>query len=104
MLCNLPFVESTLIGREEELAFLDNAWANPVTNFVQIIASGGTGKTALVDRWFRRHLIEAAIFVWSFFSQGTSARRQTSVRPVFRRDSLLAPYQALSHGLDLCYG
>jgi hypothetical protein len=30
----LPTVDRTLIGRETELAFLSDAWANPITNFV----------------------------------------------------------------------
>lgn len=79
----LPTVDPLLIGREKELAFLDQAWANPSTNVVQIIASGGTGKTALMDKWFRQHLGEATIFGWSFYSQGTSQDRQTSSDPFF---------------------
>lgn len=79
----LPMVDSTLIGREEQIAFLDSAWADPNTNFVQIIAAGGTGKTALVDKWFRRHLDQADVFGWSFYNQGSSADRQTSSDPFF---------------------
>jgi tetratricopeptide (TPR) repeat protein len=74
----LPIVNPTLIGREEEIAFLDRAWADAAANFVQVIAAGGTGKTALVDKWFRGHLGEADVFGWSFYSQGSSADRQTS--------------------------
>jgi len=79
----LPTVDPTLIGRENELAFLDQAWSDPATNFVQVIAAGGTGKTALVDKWFRRHIDEATVFGWSFYSQGTSENRQTSSDPFF---------------------
>src|ERR1022692_4606687 len=79
----LPVVNPTLIGRDPQLDFLDAAWSNPATNFVQIIAAGGTGKTALVDKWFRRHLGEAHVFGWSFYSQGTSSDRQTSSDPFF---------------------
>jgi tetratricopeptide (TPR) repeat protein len=83
----LPSVDPTLLGRDVELAFLDRAWADPaanrVANIVQIIAAGGTGKTALVDKWFRRHLNEATVFGWSFYSQGTSENRQTSSDPFF---------------------
>jgi tetratricopeptide (TPR) repeat protein len=79
----LPVVNPTLIGREEQIGFLDRAWADPETNFVQIIAAGGTGKTALVDKWFRRHLGEATVFGWSFYSQGSSADRQPSSDPFF---------------------
>src|ERR1017187_737829 len=79
----LPTVDPTLLGRDAELAFLDRAWANPAANIVQIIAAGGTGKTALVDKWFLRHLNEATVFGWSFYSQGTSENRQTSSDPFF---------------------
>jgi tetratricopeptide (TPR) repeat protein len=74
----LPVVNPLLIGREEEIALLDRAWGDPAVNLVQVIAAGGTGKTALVDKWFRGHVGEATIFGWSFFSQGSSADRQTS--------------------------
>jgi tetratricopeptide (TPR) repeat protein len=79
----LPIVHPTLIGRENEIAFLDRAWSDAGTNFVQVIAAGGTGKTALVDKWFRRHLHEAPFFGWSFYSQGAAPGRQTSSDPFF---------------------
>ena len=79
----LPTVNTTLIGREAEISFLEAVWANPATNFVQVIAAGGTGKTALVDKWFRPHLGEATVFGWSFDSQGSSPDRQTSSDPFF---------------------
>jgi tetratricopeptide (TPR) repeat protein len=79
----LPTVDPTLLGRDTELAFLDGAWADPAANLVQIIAAGGTGKTALVDKWFRRHLGEATVFGWSFYSQGTSENRHASSDPFF---------------------
>jgi len=79
----LPVVNPTLIGRESQLAFLDGAWINPASNFVQVVAAGGTGKTALIDKWFRRHLDEATVFGWSFYSQGASVDRPTSSDPFF---------------------
>jgi tetratricopeptide (TPR) repeat protein len=79
----LPIVNPLLIGRDAQLAFLDRAWEDPTTNFVQIVAAGGTGKTALVDKWFRRHLGEAGVFGWSFYNQGASAGGQTSSDPFF---------------------
>jgi tetratricopeptide (TPR) repeat protein len=79
----LPAVNPTLIGREVQIAFLDRAWADPATNVVQVVAAGGTGKTALVDKWFRKHLGEATVFGWSFYSQGSSVDRQTSSDPFF---------------------
>jgi hypothetical protein len=80
---NLPAVDSLLIGRDTELEFLDQAWANPKTNVVQIIAPGGTGKTALMDKWYRRYLDEVTIFGWSFYSQGVREDTQTSSDPFF---------------------
>ena len=74
----LPTVDLTLIGRAKQLAVLDRAWANPSINFIQVIAAAGTGKTALIDKWFRRHLGEASIFGWSFFTQANSPNQQTS--------------------------
>ena len=82
-IAKLPTVDPTLLGRDPQLAFLDRAWSDPAANLVQIIAAGGTGKTALVDKWFRRHLSEATVFGWSFYSQGTSENRQTSSDPFF---------------------
>ena len=38
----------TLIGREEQIAFLDRAWADPATNFVQVIAAGIDDQTSCV--------------------------------------------------------
>ncbi|HEX3683024.1 MAG TPA: toll/interleukin-1 receptor domain-containing protein [Bryobacteraceae bacterium] len=79
----LPAVDPALFGRGSELAFLDQAWADPATNLIQIIAPGGTGKTALTTKWFRPHREEATIFGWSFYSQGASEDRQTSSDPFF---------------------
>ena len=82
---NLPTVSPLLIGRDDRIDFLDKAWANPDTNFLQIIAPGGTGKTALVDKWFRRYIAKATIFGWSFYSQGTSTKHATSSDPFFAK-------------------
>lgn len=78
---HLPIVDRTLIGRERELGLLEAAWTNPRTHFLQIVAPAGTGKTALVDKWFRRHINEATIFGWSFYSQGTRERSETPSEP-----------------------
>jgi tetratricopeptide (TPR) repeat protein len=79
----LPAVDPALFGRGSELALLDQAWADRAANLVQVIAPGGTGKTALTAKWFRPHREEATIFGWSFYSQGTSEDRQTSSDPFF---------------------
>jgi len=64
-----------LIGREAELARLDEAWADPATRVLTIVAFGGVGKTSLVAHWAaglaQRDFDGASYFDWSFYSQGT---------------------------------
>ena len=73
----LPRTGKHLVGREEELKALTEAWQNPRTHVVQIVASGGVGKTQLVKTW-RETLEEDGFgganrsFDWSFHSQGTN--------------------------------
>jgi len=43
----LPITGSDVFGREEDIGFLDDAWANQQVNVVTIIAWGGVGKSAL---------------------------------------------------------
>ena len=66
----LPATDSTLIGRDAELAQLEDAWRSG-TNLVQVIAPGGTGKTALMTNWYKRHVGEVPLYGWSFYKQGT---------------------------------
>ena len=74
----LPPTDPNVFGRDPQLAILDQAWADPATNLIQIIAPGGTGKTALMTKWYKRHLEGSTVFGWSFYSQGSSLDRQTS--------------------------
>src|ERR1700676_2414171 len=50
----LPVTGSDLFGREEDIAFLDRAWANKDVNVVTIVAWAGSGKSTLVNHWLRR--------------------------------------------------
>lgn len=84
--------EEKLIGREQELALLDLAFAQPHTAIVSLVAWGGVGKTMLVQQWLRR--LERGriheddpfnpwfgtrrVYAWSFYSQGTKEDRQAS--------------------------
>src|SRR3984893_9461533 len=73
----LPVTGSDVFGREEDIAFLDDAWANEYVNIVTIVAWAGGGKSTLVNHWLRRmatdHYRSAElIFGWSFYRQGTS--------------------------------
>jgi predicted ATPase len=73
----LPVTGSDVFGREEEIAFLDRAWAKKDVNVVTIVAWAGVGKSTLVNHWLRRmaakHYRSAElVFGWSFYRQGTS--------------------------------
>ena len=73
----LPITGSDLFGREEDIAFLDEAWANQHINVVTIVAWAGVGKSTLVNHWLGRLAAERyhsaqLVFGWSFYRQGTS--------------------------------
>ena len=73
----LPVTGCDVFGREEDLAFLDDAWASEHVNVVTIVAWGGVGKSTLVNHWLRRmaadHYRSAEfVFGWSFYRQGTT--------------------------------
>jgi predicted ATPase len=73
----LPVTGSDIFGREEDIAFLDRAWANKGINVVTIVAWAGVGKSTLVNHWLRwmaaKHYRSAElVFGWSFYRQGTS--------------------------------
>jgi hypothetical protein len=76
-IARLPITGSDLFGREEDIAFLDDAWANQQVNVVTIAAWGGVGKSTLVNHWLRRMAAKhyrspELVFGWSFYRQGTS--------------------------------
>jgi len=80
-LARLPVTGSEIFGREEDIAFLDRAWAKREVNVVTIVAWAGVGKSTLVNHWLRRmaakHYRSAElVFGWSFYRQG--ARAETS--------------------------
>jgi predicted ATPase len=71
----LPVTGSDVFGREEDVVFLNNAWANQLVNVVTIVAWAGVGKSTLVNHWLRQiatdHYRSAElIFGWSFYRQG----------------------------------
>jgi serine/threonine protein kinase/tetratricopeptide (TPR) repeat protein len=76
-IARLPITGSDVFGRDEDIAFLDRAWANQDINIVTIVAWAGVGKSTLVNHWLRRmatdHYRSAElIFGWSFYRQGSS--------------------------------
>jgi hypothetical protein len=68
-----------LVGRDTELARLDEAWSDDKTNILSLIAEGGAGKSALVNEWLTRLQADgyrgaACVLGWSFYSQGSKER------------------------------
>ena len=68
----LPVTGGDVFGREEDIAFLDTAWANQNVNVVTIVAWAGVGKSTLVNHWLRRMAAEhyrsaELVFGWSFY-------------------------------------
>lgn len=76
-IARLPVTGREMFGREEDLGFLDTAWADPHANAVTVVAWAGVGKSTLVNHWLRRMAAERyrsaeLVFGWSFYRQGTS--------------------------------
>ncbi|MEM8950958.1 MAG: toll/interleukin-1 receptor domain-containing protein [Pseudomonadota bacterium] len=76
-LIRLPAVGEHLLGREKELAQLDDAWADESQKIISLVAWGGVGKSALTKHWLDRLAAGGfdgadAVYAWSFFSQGTN--------------------------------
>ncbi len=68
-----------LVGRDDELTTLDEAWVDRLTNIVSLVAWGGAGKTSLVKEWLVRlqndnYRGAQTVLGWSFYSQGTKER------------------------------
>ena len=80
----LPVTGSDIFGREEDIAFLNDAWANQDTNIVTIVAWAGVGKSTLINHWLRgmsaRHYRSAElVFGWSFYRQGSSGGTSSAI-------------------------
>jgi hypothetical protein len=76
-IARLPVTGTDMFGREEDITFLDGAWANKDLNVVTIVAWAGVGKSTLINHWLRRmaakHYRSAElVFGWSFYRQGSS--------------------------------
>ena len=85
----LPITTRNLVGREDEIEELDDAWASRQTRVASVVAQGGAGKSALVNEWLRRmrdsdYRGARKVFAWSFYSRGPgriSSRRTHSSKP-----------------------
>jgi hypothetical protein len=79
----LPVTGSDLFGREEDVAFLDAAWANKRVNVLTIVAWAGVGKSTLVNHWLRQMSAQdyrsaQFVFGWSFYRQGSSGETSSA--------------------------
>ena len=79
----LPVTGTDLFGREEDIAFLDDAWANQHVNIVAVVAWAGVGKSTLVNHWLGRMATEdyrcaELVFGWSFYRQGTTGKSSSA--------------------------
>ena len=75
----LPAGGRYFVAREDELCGLDDAWADDHVHAISIVAWGGVGKSALVDRWLTAMERDdwrgaSRVYGWSFYSQGTEER------------------------------
>jgi tetratricopeptide (TPR) repeat protein len=79
----LPVTGSDVFGREEDVAFLNDAWGSEHVNVVSIVAWAGVGKSTLVNHWLGRMAAEhycsaELVFGWSFYRQGTSEQSSSA--------------------------
>ena len=82
-IAKLPVTGTDFFGREEDITFLNDAWANPDVNVVTIVAWAGVGKSTLVNHWLREMAIEhyrsaELVYGWSFYWQGTTGASSTA--------------------------
>ncbi|HEX2120966.1 MAG TPA: TIR domain-containing protein, partial [Thermoanaerobaculia bacterium] len=74
---HLPSAGELLIGRETELARLNEAWDSAREHIITVIGRGGEGKSNLVRHWLNDMAANKwrgaeRVYGWSFYSQGTN--------------------------------
>ncbi|HQR52129.1 MAG TPA: toll/interleukin-1 receptor domain-containing protein [Burkholderiales bacterium] len=95
----LEYAPGELIGREEELKRLDDAWTKVQNQdtarprVLTFVALGGEGKTSLIAKWaaelaHRNWPGCDAAFAWSFYSQGTREQLAAS-SDLFLKEALV---------------
>lgn len=102
-----------LVGREAELAQLDESLKDPKKAIVALIGGGGVGKSALIWEWLQHLEPEyggaSRVFAWSFYNQGSHQELNSSAAffehalPFFGQESIpkdeMEKAQALAKGL-----
>ncbi|HEY0075018.1 MAG TPA: tetratricopeptide repeat protein [Abditibacteriaceae bacterium] len=92
------YAPTELIGREEEMQLLNDAWGNavrgekPRPRVLCFVAMGGEGKTSLVAKWAADLAARDwpgcdVAFAWSFYRQGTREQLAAS-SDLFLREAL----------------
>src|SRR2546430_4941726 len=85
----VKYAPAELIGREDELKLLNDAWEKVVRveknrpHVLTFVALGGEGKTSLVAKWAAELAHQDwpgcdAAFAWPFYSQGTRGQLAAS--------------------------
>jgi tetratricopeptide (TPR) repeat protein len=82
-LSKLPTTGTDFFGRKKQLKELDQAWEDAHTHIVTLIAWGGVGKSALVNRWLNmmqgsNYCNARNVYGWSFYSQGAEEGKHAS--------------------------
>ncbi len=92
------YAPDKLIGREDELKLLNDAWAKTQNHekgrphVLTFVALGGEGKTSLIAKWAAELASQNwrgcdAAFAWSFYSQGTR-ETQAASSDLFLKEAL----------------
>jgi hypothetical protein len=92
VLSALPVTARGLVGRDEELRFLDACREDPSVRIVVMTAFGGVGKTALVRHWIESRFVGGSrrpILGVSFYSQGVREQCGTSDQFLYEALSML---------------
>ena len=82
----MPSVGTVLVGRQKELAGLDEAWRNPNIGVAALIAAGGVGKSTLAWNWWLQlyeQRPELRHRHWSFYNQGATGGSQGDAEAFF---------------------
>ena len=75
-IARLRHTGSDVFDRENDIAFLNEAWENPNVNIVTIVGRAGIGKSTLVNHWLERMAAEhyrcaQLVYAWSFRQSST---------------------------------
>ena len=84
-LTRLPTSGFDVVGRDQELQFLNQTFDGTELNVVSLRAWGGVGKSTLVNKWCEYLAADnyrgaGRAFAWSFYSQGTGDGQSGSER------------------------